>query len=63
MNNNKVIYEIKIEKSVKIILCLFAVGVILNAIAPNFSITSALAGEYLTHSGNLSLSVTCYGCK
>ena len=41
MNNNKVIYEIKIEKSVKIILCLFAVGVILNAIAPNFSITSA----------------------
>ena len=43
MKNNKVIYEVKLEKSVKIILSLFALGIILNALTPDFPIKEAIA--------------------
>ena len=61
----KIIYEIKIEKSVKIILGVFAIGVLLNAFSSPiatelFGMKNALA-EFLTGdisvrlSGSLSL--------
>ena len=62
MKDNKVIYEIKLEKSLKVILGMFALGIILNAVAPDFPIKEALA-ESLSHTGSLTLSVHCYGCN
>jgi hypothetical protein len=38
-------HEIKLEKSVKIILGIFAVGVFLNAFAPVFDVKDAFAGN------------------
>ena len=43
MKDNKVVYEIKLEKSIKILLGVFALGIILNAIAPDFPIKKAFA--------------------
>ena len=60
MKDNKVVYEIKLEKSVKVILGMFALGIMLNAVAPDFPISKAFA-ESLSHSG--SISVHCYGCN
>ena len=60
MNKRVVEHEIKLEKSVKIILGVFALGVLLNAFAPAFSIREAFAelssGStlYIVHSGNIS---------
>ena len=44
MTNRVVEHEIKLEKSVKIILGVLALGVLLNAFAPAFSIREAFAG-------------------
>ena len=55
-----VVYEIKLEKSVKIILGMFALGIILNAVTPDFPVKEALA-QSLSHGG--SISVHCYGCN
>ena len=60
MKDNKVVYEIKLEKSVKVILGAFALGMILNAVAPDFPIKEALA-EYISggldinHNGSITL--------
>ena len=43
MKENKVVYEIKLEKSVKVILGMFALGIMLNAVSPDFPIKQALA--------------------
>ena len=61
MKDNKVVYEIKLEKSVKLILTMFALGVFLNAVGPENLVSDAFASEYLTHSG--TISVNCYGCN
>ena len=55
-----VVYEIKLEKSVKVILGMFALGIILNAVTPDFPVKEALA-QSLSHGG--SISVHCYGCN
>ena len=60
MKDNKVVYEIKLEKSVKVILGALALGMILNAVAPDFPIKEALAA-YTTLDG--SLHITCMGCN
>ena len=57
MKDNKVVYEIKLEKSLKVILGAFALGMILNAVAPDFPIKKAFAlgnGDtiFLHHSGS-----------
>ena len=52
--------EIKLEKSVKIIFGMFALGIILNAVTPDFPVKEALA-QSLSHGG--SISVHCYGCN
>jgi len=60
MKDNKVVYEIKLEKSVKVILGMFALGIMLNAVAPDFPIKEALA-EFQTISG--TLNINCSGCS
>ena len=60
MKDNKVVYEIKLEKSVKVILGMFALGIMLNAVAPDFPIKEALA-EFHTISG--TLNINCIGCS
>jgi hypothetical protein len=44
MTKRVVEHEIKLEKSVKVILGVLALGVLLNAFAPVFSVREALAG-------------------
>ena len=61
MKDNKVVYEIKLEKSVKVVLGAFALGMILNAVAPDFSIKEALAKDYLSHSA--MKTIDCSGCN
>ena len=59
--NKKVTYEIKLEKSVKIILGVLAIGLLVNAFNPkDFWIKDAIAqlGNYdtiyINHSGSIS---------
>ena len=59
MTNRKVVHEVKLETSVKIILGVLAIGVGLNAILPAFSVQEALAAMQ-NISG--SLSISCRGC-
>ena len=61
MKDNKVVYEIKLEKSLKVILGAFALGMILNAVAPDFPIKEALA-ETLFHRGAIDINLNCSGC-
>jgi hypothetical protein len=60
MKDNKVVYEIKLEKSVKVILGMFALGIMLNAVSPDFPISRAMA-EYQSIGG--SLTINCNGCN
>ena len=47
MSNRKITHEIKLEKSVKIIIGIFAIGVFLNVFSPLLETKSALA-EYVS---------------
>jgi len=58
MTNRTIKHEIKLQKSVIIILGVLAIGVFANAFAPAFSIKDALAENI---SG--SLSIYCTGCN
>jgi len=58
MKDNKVVYEIRLEKSVKVILGAFALGIMLNAVTPDFPISKAFA-EHISG----SLSIYCTGCN
>ena len=75
MTKRVIEYEIKLEKSVKIILAAFAFGVLAHAFVPAFSIKSAIAEVIqgtlsvslsgpVKLSGNLGLggAVRCHGC-
>ena len=57
-------HEVKLERSVKIILRILAIGVFLNVFAPFFAVKEALA-EYLNGSLSVRLSgsVSCGGCN
>ena len=65
MTNRAVEHEIKLEKSVKIILGILAFGVFLNAFAPVFDVRKACALNYGDHiSVKMSGSLGCsYGCN
>ena len=61
--NKKVTHEIKLEKSVKLILGVLAIGILLNVFNPNdFGIKEAIAqlSNYdtlsISHSGHISIS-------
>ena len=53
MTNRTIKHEIKLQKSVIVILGILAIGVFANAFAPAFTIKEAMA-EYL--SGSISIS-------
>ena len=65
MSNKTITHEIKLEKSVKIIIGIFAIGVFLNVFSPLLETKSALAelGDrdriYVEHSGYID----CLGCN
>ena len=66
MSNRTITHEVKLEKSVKIIIGIFAIGVFLNVFSPLLKTTSALAE--LVHMDKirveLSGDVSCsYGCN
>ena len=59
MSDRKITHEVKLQKSVIIILGVLAVGVMANAFAPAFSIKPALAemlggGITIMHQGSIS---------
>ena len=66
MSNRTITHEIKLEKSVKIIIGIFAIGVFLNVFSPLLETKSALAELdsggtlYVTVSGSLGCD---YGCN
>ena len=61
MSNRTITHEIKLEKSVKIIIGIFAIGVFLNVFSPLLETKSALADLNgnptitLKHSGHISM--------
>jgi len=61
MMDRKVVHEVKLETSVKIILGVLAIGGCVNAVLPAFSVQEALAA----FDGNISgfLTVDCLGCN
>ena len=66
MSNRTITHEVKLEKSVKIIIGIFAIGVFLNVFSPLLETKSALAelgyGDYLEV--KLSGSIGCdFGCN
>jgi ribose 5-phosphate isomerase len=60
MSNRTVKHEIKLQKSVIVILGILSVGVFLNAFVPAFSINDAIAnfpGEiFLNHAGYINVN-------
>jgi hypothetical protein len=64
MTKRVVEHEIKLEKSVKVILGVLALGVLLNAFAPVFSVREALAQFPSSLSVSVSGGLNCYaGCN
>jgi len=61
MNNRTITHEIKLEKSVKIILGIFVIGVFLNVFSPILETKTALAE--LDHNDTLTVELYCRkGC-
>ena len=60
MQDRKITHEVKLQKSVIIILAVLAIGVMANAFAPAISIKEALAQSFGL-SGGLSLSISHSG--
>ena len=63
MSDRKITHEVKLQKSVIIILGVLAVGVMANAFAPAFNVKDALAG--LTSDGTRydPIYISCQGCN
>jgi hypothetical protein len=65
MSNRTITHEVKLEKSVKIIIGIFAIGVFLNVFSPLLSTKSALAeldsgdGIRVTLSGSVACRAGC----
>ena len=63
MTNRTIKHEVKLQKSVIIILGILAVGVCANAFAPAFSITEAMAQFPSFLNVSLSGAIDCNGCN
>ena len=61
MSNRTITHEIKLEKSVKIIIGIFAIGVFLNVFSPLLETKSALADLYSGSTINVKLGCS-YPC-
>ena len=59
----KIIYEVKLEKSVKIILGILAFGVLFNAFSTPIAIELFGIKEVLAESISGYLTVQCLGCN
>ena len=57
MSNRTITHEIKLEKSVKIIIGIFAIGVFLNVFSPILETKTALA-EYVTFSEPIAVKLS-----
>ena len=64
MSNRTITHEVKLEKSVKIIIGIFAIGVFLNVFSPLLETKSALA-EWDRDRGTPTypLYINCSGCN
>ena len=62
MSNRTITHEIKLEKSVKIIIGIFAIGVLLNVFSPLLETKSALADWGNNTFGN-PFYIKCDGCN
>ena len=63
MNNRTITHEVKLEKSVKIIIGIFAIGVFLNVFSPLLETKSALAELYGGDKIKVEMEYRCrYGC-
>lgn len=63
MTKRVVEHEIKLEKSVKVILGVLALGVLLNAFAPVFDVREAFASIKMRHNFN-PVDIKCMsGCN
>jgi hypothetical protein len=61
MSNRTITHEVKLEKSVKIIIGIFAIGVFLNVFSPLLETKSALAE--LSSGNHLDINLYCMrGC-
>ena len=61
MSNRTITHEVKLEKSVKIIIGIFAIGVFLNVFSPLLETTTALAE--LSSGSSLDVMLYCMaGC-
>ena len=58
MTNRKVVHEVKLETSVKIILGVLAIGVCLNAFAPALSVKEALADHIKMPEGPFQVRIS-----
>ena len=62
MSNRTITHEVKLEKSVKIIIGIFSIGVFLNVFSPLLETTSALA-EYTRGEQYRPIYIECKGCN
>ena len=60
MTNKTIKHEIKLQKSVIVILGILAIGVFANAFEPAFGVKEALAE--LSDGATLYLNINCNGC-
>ena len=63
MTDRKITHEVKLQKSVIVILAVLAIGVLANAFAPALNVKSALA--QITQSGDAwaPIHIRCSGCN
>ena len=69
MTDRKITHEVKLQKSVIVILAVLATGVLVNAFAPALDVKSALAqmkggsSIWLTTPSKMPFEIKCTGCK
>tara|TARA_R110000823_G_C15880249_1_gene494993 strand:+ start:1029 stop:1220 length:192 start_codon:yes stop_codon:yes gene_type:complete len=63
MSDRKITHEVKLQKSVIIILAVLAVGVMANAFAPAFNVKDALAQVTQGGSYYFPIHIKCDGCN
>ena len=62
MSNRTITHEVKLEKSLKIIIGIFAIGVFLNVFSPLLETTTALA-DWGNNSKYSPFYIKCDGCN
>ena len=63
MTDRKITHEVKLQKSVIVILAVLAIGVMANAFAPALDVKSALAETIYNGGGAFEINLRCRGCN